>query len=387
MIESVHIEGFKSLRDVTLNGLQQLTVLVGPNGVGKSSVLQAIERLCQFRAPTYSEDPAEPSATIFGGRWHPQRVIPPKYGSFRIAVHSSDVAAEVSAVVDPEIRSGCRFWLRANGGVCIQPPPGVVPRDSRDEFFRDSGIARLPTAALLKLDARRLGAPSLASMTAELDATGGGLATLLAYIAGFDRDRLDVIEARLRDVVGLTGRIRVLPTELDLEEREYVRIGDDTLPRTTRRKVPAHRFEVEIDDTGPIPADLLSEGTLTTLALLTVLNQPDGPGLLLLDDIDQGLHPQAQFKLVEALRAILEERPDVQIICTSHSPDLLDVFRPEEVQVMSLGPGSAVSAARLDHHPEWPKWSGMLQTGEFWQSVGESWVIGASQREASRGDG
>lgn len=386
MIEQVHIEGFKSLRDVTLDGMQPLTVLVGPNGVGKSSVLQAIERLCQFRAPAYPQKLDEPAATIFGGRWHPGRVMTRRHASFTIELRSTDIACSVSAVTAADTHGGYRYWLDAGGHTCILPP-ALPGSDTRPDFFRESGIAGLPTVAIFKLDAAALGAPSIAGMEPALDTRGAGLATLLAYIAGADRDRLDVIESHLRDVIGVTGRIRILPTQLEIEEREYLRIGDDTVPRTTRRKTPAHRFEIDIDDAGPVPADLLSEGTLTTLALLTVLNQPDGPRLLLLDDIDQGLHPAAQFKLVEALRAILAERPDVQIICTSHSPDLLDVFQPEEVQVMTLGPGSAVSAARLDHHPEWPKWRGMLQTGEFWQSVGESWVVDAAREAALRSDG
>ena len=88
---------------------------------------------------------------------------------------------------------------------------------------------------------------------------------------------------------------------------------------------------------------------------------------------DQGLHPEAQARLVTALRRLLAGRPGLQLVCTSHSPYLLDHVEPSEVQVMSWADGR-VSAARLDLHEDWPRWQGKLQTGEFWQSVGEDWV-------------
>ncbi len=42
MIESIQFQNFKALRDTTLP-LGPCTVLVGPNGSGKTTVLQAIE--------------------------------------------------------------------------------------------------------------------------------------------------------------------------------------------------------------------------------------------------------------------------------------------------------------------------------------------------------
>jgi AAA15 family ATPase/GTPase len=47
MIDLVHFENFKSLQDVTLD-LGRLTALVGANGCGKSSVLQAMHLLSQW---------------------------------------------------------------------------------------------------------------------------------------------------------------------------------------------------------------------------------------------------------------------------------------------------------------------------------------------------
>jgi predicted ATP-dependent endonuclease of OLD family len=48
MINRFHIESFKIIGNLDLT-LERLTVLVGPNACGKSSVLQALNFLCQMK--------------------------------------------------------------------------------------------------------------------------------------------------------------------------------------------------------------------------------------------------------------------------------------------------------------------------------------------------
>jgi len=48
---SLHVERFKSLRDVRLDGLQAVNVLIGPNNAGKSAFLQALALMLSARAP------------------------------------------------------------------------------------------------------------------------------------------------------------------------------------------------------------------------------------------------------------------------------------------------------------------------------------------------
>ncbi|CAM4350232.1 AAA family ATPase [Paenibacillus alkaliterrae] len=48
MITSLFIDNFKSLQNFTINFSNRLTVLIGTNSVGKSTVLQAIDLLSYF---------------------------------------------------------------------------------------------------------------------------------------------------------------------------------------------------------------------------------------------------------------------------------------------------------------------------------------------------
>lgn len=59
----------------------------------------------------------------------------------------------------------------------------------------------------------------------------------------------------------------------------------------------------------------------------TVLSAPKG-ALFLIDEIELGLHEQAQSKLISVLNDISRDR-HIQIICTTHSPTILEKLPPE----------------------------------------------------------
>jgi predicted ATPase len=139
--------------------------------------------------------------------------------------------------------------------------------------------------------------------------------------------------------------------------------------------VMGHRFALDMGPGRLVEADLLSEGTVLALGLLTALRRAESPRLVLMDDIDRALHSTAQVELVRCLRAIQKSRPELQIVCTSHSPDLLDQVSLEEVRVMALDKEGYARCGALSKHPESAQWRKMLRTGEFWASVGEDWIL------------
>lgn len=110
------------------------------------------------------------------------------------------------------------------------------------------------------------------------------------------------------------------------------------------------------------------------LGLLTVLMGQGRPDLILLDDIDRGLHPKAQGEVIGLLRGILIQNPELQIVATTHSPYLLDHLRPEEVRLTTLADDGTVSVAGLTEHPDFDKWKDEMAPGEMWSLFGEKWV-------------
>jgi ABC-type dipeptide/oligopeptide/nickel transport system ATPase subunit len=142
-------------------------------------------------------------------------------------------------------------------------------------------------------------------------------------------------------------------------------------------RVIGQEIVLDMNSGNSIPAHALSEGTLLTLGILTALISPQRPNLILLEDIQQGLHPRAQREIINILKELLQNNEDLQIIFSTHSPYILDALDPSQVHVLTTAKTGFTQTKRLDEHPdaEWAKQT--LTTGEFWDSTGEDWVAEA----------
>ena len=97
------------------------------------------------------------------------------------------------------------------------------------------------------------------------------------------------------------------------------------------------------DGIGPVSAKSLSDGTLRFLALLAaVFSAPEG-SILVLEEIENGLHPNRVHLLVELFEQFAEYR-NIQIIATTHSPQVL-------LALSDQGLSNAVLFARNEDHP------------------------------------
>lgn len=74
-----------------------------------------------------------------------------------------------------------------------------------------------------------------------------------------------------------------------------------------------------------IPARSLSDGTLRFLGELIALRTAPPGSLLLMEELENGLHPTRAHLLVEAMEAAVEQR-GIQVIATSHSPFVLNAL-------------------------------------------------------------
>jgi predicted ATPase len=126
-----------------------------------------------------------------------------------------------------------------------------------------------------------------------------------------------------------------------------------------------------------VPAANLSQGTLTVLALLSIALAPQRPGLLCLEELERGIHPRLLRDVRDTLYRLsfpadwgdTDGRP-VQVLATTHSPYVLDLFvdTPEDVILATREEGAA-SFKRLTDVPELRE---MLQNGR----LGDLWYSG-----------
>jgi predicted ATPase len=85
----------------------------------------------------------------------------------------------------------------------------------------------------------------------------------------------------------------------------------------------------------PVDARGMSDGTLRFLAILTaMLTRPSG-SLLVVEEVDNGLHPSRAGVLLRMLTEIGEARR-VDVVVTTHNPAFLDACGPDFVPFITV---------------------------------------------------
>jgi predicted ATPase len=359
VIEKASFTNFKSLRRVDVD-LRRFMVIVGPNGSGKTSILEGIDYLARTTWSALGIDPpnlksrgsTEPMVLAFSGRFHDVEV-----DMEVVSVCEDDAqgrpkwgAAILQRWGDQKQRyaEGERGLAERAGGPNLVAPGA---REVMAPLFRELGSARR-----LRLDVEKLASPSYShDEIPRMAFDGDGLASVLSDMAGRLPETLHSITQAARKVVPGLERIRTRRAQV---KPDYW----------------GQQVVLDFNGAGDVPAPLASEGTLLVIGLLTALWTEPRPRVLLLDDIDKALHPRAQGELVAQLRKVLEMDPELQIIATSHSPYLLDHFDAEDVLITALHPDGSTACAPLTAHPDFERWKQTTHPGELWSFLGEDWV-------------
>ena len=325
VIASVAFRNFKALRNAHLDILP-FNLVIGANGSGKTSLIQALLRLRTLaRLPLGQNDDRLPGAAEISFRFQP-----PHDGLEAVMGCVSDTACDLLQVIPLPTGEGTHDWAGLR--------------------------ARLLGIRAYLLDHDAMTAPAVPAESPELTTNGSNLSAVLAS----RRDRAP------EDFAGLRAEVlRVFPEYDDLD----VASGPDGRLRLRLRLIEEGGTWVD--------ADNLSQGTLYALALLTLAYDPSPPDMVCIEEVDRGIHPRLLREMRDALYRLshpdsvgLARRP-VQIIATTHSPYLLDLFKdhPEEI-VIAEKQGRAATFSRLTDRDDL---AALLQEGG---SLGDLWFSG-----------
>ncbi len=383
MIESASFRNFKSLRHVDVH-FERLTVFVGPNASGKTSILEGLYYLSQVIS-------IEPSKFFSGSRdplFLYSRGITKE--DMELSCENDDLALRLKVTPplfapddmlhpDPSDSLGSGWDFRVEYNRPRDPGAGWVPVSEHLPILTD-----FRSSNLLRLEARRLAEASYSDLPrASVESDGAGMASVLAFMALNKPDKFASLQERIRSVIPPVKRIRFDRVPVIKFETEVVTIDSDRLTRRIKREFLGDEVVFDFEGASDIPAHLASEGTILVLGLLTALLGPARPKFFLLDDIDHGLHPKAQRKIIPLIRTILEENSDLQIIATTHSPYIVDELEANEVRITWAGEDGATQCGHLDSHPDFDRWKDEMWPGEFWSLVGEQWVANGQGVEKS----
>lgn len=387
----LEVQNFRSLRQVSIP-LGPLNVLVGPNGVGKSNLLDVF----RFLADIIQSD-IEPAlegrggfeSTAFRGGSRAPSNIRIRLKSTWTRHSSPNAPDEYELQITRRRREGKdtlsrqeSFQFKRTKGrgrrITIQGEKAQVvdTQQSKEQETRSIGLRRfssgLSTLPRLSDDAGGNEVAVLAERLASFrvfDVNVNAARYSSRYSSGFHR------EALWEDAANLAAFLLRFSEEhpeawdrLESDAKEVLpqlRSIDFAFPSG-----PAGEVIVVLHESGlrfPTPLADASYGTIRLLGLLALLYDPNPPSLTCIEEIDHGLHPQALELLVERIREASER---TQFLIATHSPALADRIRPEELVVCERGNDGAsrIPAVTQEELEAIVERSEGLPLGELWFS-------------------
>lgn len=156
-------------------------------------------------------------------------------------------------------------------------------------------------------------------LSEQLNPDAGNIAGLLA---GMNPETQKKVEEELINYVG------PLP-EKDIKRIWAEKVGrfqSDAMLYCEEEWVNGEKIEID--------ARSMSDGTLRFIAIVVALLTGKCHSLLVIEEVDNGLHPSRSQELVKVLKE-LGEKSCIDIICTTHNPVLIDTLGHEMIPFIS----------------------------------------------------
>ncbi|KYG07124.1 hypothetical protein BE21_31025 [Sorangium cellulosum] len=344
MWRRVELRNYRSIAEASVD-LAPFTVLVGPNGSGKSNFADAL---------VFARDVATDAATAVerrGGiagirRWQPEedertevqvdiRAAPSRsaletdYLRHRFSIRGKGdgswafrgetielfvrASPEVSVERTPEglvVETGAERRVISNGSAPSETASAMVFARQIAEVTR---VTALRSVTRIRLDGEVMRRPQIATEITRLDESGSNIAVAFRSL---DADGQARVLAAMQRIVPDLSRISVEAFDRFL------------LLRFEQRQVGGHvaRFS----------ASEMSEGALRALGILVAAQQMTGDELLIIEEPEIAIHVGAAQLLFDVLK---DASTRGSVLITTHSADLLDAAREEEILVCSYRDG------------------------------------------------
>ncbi|WNG53459.1 AAA family ATPase [Archangium gephyra] len=311
VIRKVHFKNFRSLRDVELT-LEPLTVLVGPNSSGKTTVLEGLR--------SYGRETFQPS-------------------DFWQQDTSQDISINWLYDVDGSLNIQTGTY-RSIGGA--GPSFGFGHRNHEHAHPSQS----------LAFDLMALRRENTLALAQRLSRDGDNVTNVFASLT---RQQQAAVARELCRLVPMFSDVDLQPTT---QGRHRLRFQDRWKPDLW------------------LAPDQTSDGTMLLLAFLVLQHQNPPVELITIEEPERALHPYLLDELIQMLRKMTTGeigKRRVQVVLATHSAELLDYVRPEEVRFLtrSQEDGSVqVNQATTDT----TNWRRVYE--EYNQSLGNIWLSG-----------
>ncbi len=320
-LTSLKISNFKCVQSVELE-LSDVNILVGTNGSGKSSIIQAVHLAC---CVIRQADGVQNSKTSTVGIEDLDYLPTDNYkmlGHKSIWGNKQDTPSsqvELKFMLGESlISASCELRSARNAGISIT---GEIPKELTNTLRRKRnffsayipGISGIPNKEEKKSKKVILKACSYGDSNIILR-------NVLLLLREIGPQNIQLIEQWITRIVGPIKISIDHDDENDLNIKCDIQINSDTRP-----------------------IELIGTGYLQLIQIFSYILLFK-PGILLIDEPDTHLHPTVQEKLVQVLADVANER-DVKILLTTHSPFIVR-GAPLSSNVYWLQEGSVISGNR-----------------------------------------
>jgi len=377
-LKSVRLENFKAIQKSGPVRFTPLTVLIGNNGSGKSSLVEGLETyrtvvvdglekaMERWLGMPHVWNKRSRHNLLAGGVANETYENPIRFevsgrvqqGAYRANMLVNATAGFNGTVIQEEaldLPDGTQI-IRDRTGACLTKTGDLTGRLRRK---RDAGESAIPPELrdtikrwqFLSLLPDPMGRPAVKQMVADesltLNRDGSNLAQYLLAIREKDVDTFDGIVESMRFVLDYAQDFQ------PIESRE--------IQPTMYLKMLEQSQGVGVE----IPGWLISTGTLRILAMLAVLRNPDPPPVIVIEEIENGLDPRTVHMILEEIREVVRSGRS-QVILTTHSPYLLDLLPLQTMIVVQRDNGGDPVFWRPSGSSQMQEWAKTFAPGQLY---------------------
>ena len=347
---SLSISGYKSIRELKNFKLNNLNVLIGANGAGKSNftnLFRLLNEMYEQQLQLYVQKQGGPDALLHFGRGTTDRLHAEFYFARNGYKFDLVPTADNRLVFEKEIS-----WF---GGVFYNSTASAVlgtghdesklkdAKDGYSQYVRSSvGNWRVyhfhDTSETAKVKQKHPANDNL-----RLKANAANLAAYLRMLKEKHEAEYQRIVETIRLVAPYFGDFVHRTGEPEYVELEWTQKGKS--------------------DT-PFKAHMLSDGSLRFICLATLLLQPVTllPDTILIDEPELGSHPYAISVLADIFKQVAEDR---QLIVSTQSVELINELSPEDIVVVDQEDDA--STFKRFTEEELSGWLEEYAMGEIWK--------------------